>query len=498
MQQTGTTVTISTGSVEGQEENGLRIFRGIPFAEPPTGNLRFRPTVPAAPWDGTLPADDFGPPCPQTALGPEFLAGDFARPSNEDCLTLNVWAHDDGQQRPVMVFIYGGGFVSGDSAWPLYEATDLAINADVTVVSINYRLGVLGYLATEELAEESGIDSAGNYGLHDQIEALRWVQTNIRAFGGDPDNVTVFGESAGAISVCAILGAPSADDLFHKAIIESGIGGPVNTPSIMEGGAALMEELGCDDAFDPLRCLRTLPLEDLEGATKILSIFSGDLAELTAVSPHVDGTLIPEQPLLRLSQPGADKPLIVGSNEDEGILFAGAAVVVTRAGFERAVEDMTGATSSTAEAVVDLYSRLDYPLASDAWLAFLGELSFICPGVSAAREAAGGAPAYAYHFTRSPLLTRAIGVAHGIELFYVFSSFDEIPLVTTPPDRRVEQTMQRAWGSFAHTGTPDLAETWPAYSATSPAFAILDDPVDIVTEIRGGRCDDLRRLGLVP
>ncbi len=504
--QTGLEIDINGGRLRGQASGDLRIFKGIPFAEPPIGRRRFAAPVPVEPWTGTFEADEFGPSCPQQNLGPEFLLGDFAGPTSEDCLSLNVWTHDDDRLRPVMVFIYGGGFIAGGSAWPIYEASRLARRADAVVVTINYRLGLLGFLATEALAAENGDDSAGNYGIMDQIEALRWVQRNIRAFGGDAANVTIFGESAGAISVCALLGAPSADKLFHKAIMESGMCtlgtergvGILGSGSSMSGGALAVEQLGCHEAFDELDCLRSLPADELVASSSLMSIFTGDVDAITATAPHVDGVLIPEQPLARLARGEADRPFIAGSNENEGILFAASETVLSWRGLEDAIQSFTGLDDERSTEVADLYPFGQFITPTEAWIAFLGDITFICPGVSAAAAASGGAPSYAYHFTRSPVLARAVGAAHGIEMFYVFGTFGEVGLPSNRADERVVETMQRAWGTFAHYGAPDLNVTWPAFDPAKPSFAILDDPAEVVSTLRSGRCDKLKQVGLVP
>lgn len=499
--QIGIEVEIASGRVRGQAQDGLRIFKGIPYAEPPTGALRFAAPMPTSPWNGTMDADEFGPACPQLDFGPEVLLGGYGGPQSEDCLSLNVWAHDDeAPLRPVMVFIYGGGFISGSSAWPLYDGQHLARGGDVLIVTLNYRVGTLGFLATESLAAEG---NAGNYGIQDQIEALRWVQTNIRAFGGDPEQVTIFGESAGAISVCALLGAPSADTLFHQAIIQSGMcilgtarqAGLLGAISAIEAGQQTSADLGCRDAVDPNRCLRNLPVDELVRATSLISVLGADINALAGTSPHVDGRLIVEQPLARIARGEADRPLLVGSNAREGVLFSGSDTVLTRRGFERAVADFVQDEGLAAQ-IVELYPLRDFPLVGDAWVAFLGEATFICHGEAAARAAAGGAPAYAYHFTRAPLQLAAVGASHAIELPYLFNTFSEVLIADGPADRRVSAQMQAAWTSFARTGAP--ASDWPAYAVESPNFRIIDDGPDLVSELRDGRCAALRGLGVVP
>lgn len=499
--QDGLEVDVNTGRVAGFDADGLRVFLGIPYAEPPIGNERFRPPLKKEPWDGTFPADAFGPACPQRNLGSFVLGTDEM---SEDCLSLNIWAHDDGQARPVMVFIYGGAFMMGTSAQPLYDGAELARRGDVTVVTINYRLGALGWLASPELAEDQGLDAVGNYGIADQIAALEWVQTNIRAFGGDPDNVTIFGESAGAISVCALLGAPTADDLFHRAIIESGMcalstysgAGLIGMPSASELAATITEAVGCDGAFDVADCLRTRTTDELLDAANLIDVLTGDLQAVSALSPIVDGILIPEQPIDRMRDGRVQKPIIVGSNHDEGLLFTGADVVLTRRGFQNRIEDVVG-DEELAETIADVYPWPDLLTPKDAWVAFMGEATFICPGLEVAKAAHPGMPVFTYHFERRPPAFALVGTMHGLELPYVFRTFSSMALIPTPNDLELSEAMQGAWSSFARTGTPELSQGWPSYLDDAPSITILDSSIESVPEIRNGRCAQLREIGVV-
>lgn len=500
-QQSGLEIDIVAGRVHGEEEGGLRRFLGIPFAEAPVGDLRFRPPVPVAPWEGTLEANAYGPSCPQGELGPEFLLGDFAGPQSEDCLSLNVWAYDDGRVRPVMVFIYGGGFVCGAASWPLYDGAELARGGDVVVVNINYRLGALGYLATEALAEE-GAGSSGNYGLRDQMEALRWVQSNILAFGGDPENVTVFGESAGAISVCSLFGVPEADGLYHKAIMESGMcslteteqAGGMSTSSAFEMGANAVDAVGCSDATDELACLREVPVEELVALSSFTELLGGDATNIELMGPTVDGTLVVEQPLERIARGEADVPLIVGSNEAEGLLFAGMDLILTRDALRDKIADAVGDEAVAAD-IAMLYPASQYLFPRDAYIAFLSDISFICPGIELAGAAASGQPSFNYYFTRAPILIRPMGAIHSIELVYLFETFNAMFIAPTASDRNVADILQRSWGGFAYHGSPPLETGWPPFESENPSIAILNDPPSITDEIRNGRCAALQDLG---
>lgn len=499
--QAGLEIDTEAGRVEGTQDGNLRIFRGIPYAEAPIGNQRFLPPQKKGPWTGTFPADAYGPSCPQGNLG-SLVLGDSGM--SEDCLSVNVWAHDDGQERPVMVFIYGGAFIMGTTAQPLYEAAKLARRGDVTVVTMNYRLGALGWLASQAIADDLGTATSGNYGVHDQIEALRWVQTNIRAFGGNPDNVTIFGESAGAISVCALLGAPSADDLFDKAIIESGMcalgtydgAGLIGMPSASVLAERVVEEVGCQDAFNIADCLRSKTTDELLDATSLLDVITGDLQTISALSPIVDGSLIPEQPITRMRRGDVNKPIIVGSNHDEGLLFTAADLVLTRGGFANKVEDLMG-EGPHVDAVVDIYPWQDFPIVKDAWVALMGEATFICPGLEVARASSPTMPVFTYHFERRPLPMIAIGAMHGLELPYVFGNFSSLALIPTSTDLAVSDAMQGAWSTFARHGAPSLSAGWDRYDVEAPAIAIFDSQIEIVDGIRNGRCDMLRDIGIV-
>jgi para-nitrobenzyl esterase len=221
-------VTTPAGALQGEVEDGVRAFKGIPYAQPPVGRARWTPPKPLAPWPGVREASAFGPACVQPAQPAKSLYADDLGPMSEDCLTLNVWAPADAKGAPVLVWIHGGSLVSGASREAIYDGANLA-RRGVVVVSINYRLGVLGYLAHPQLSAESPDKVSGNYGLLDQLAALRWVQANIAAFGGDPANVTIAGQSAGGLSVLYLMVSPTARGLFAKAIAESSYA--ISTPS---------------------------------------------------------------------------------------------------------------------------------------------------------------------------------------------------------------------------------------------------------------------------
>lgn len=499
--QSGTTIEVEQGTVVGVEEGGLRVFRGIPYAEPPVGNDRFRAPVKKDAWSIDLDASSFGPACPQQDLG-GLVLGDVAL--SEDCLSLNIWAHDDGTLRPVMVFIHGGAFIMGGSSQPLYDGARLAQEANVTVVSLNYRLGALGWLASEAIAIEDGAPGAGNYGLMDQLLALRFVKDNIRAFGGDDENITIFGESAGAISVCAILGVPEADSLYDKAIVESGMcalstydaGGLIGMPNARELAESVVDEVGCGDAAFVADCLRAKPVDDLVAAASLFSVFTGDLQSVSALSPIVDGVLLSEQPIDRVRSGAVAKPVIVGSNHDEGVLFTSADVVLTRQNLEDHIAALIG-DGPLVDSLMEVYDAESFFFPKDAWVALMGEATFICPGVELARAMAPHADVYAYHFTRVPPALLSVGATHGLELPYVFDTFSSLGLIPLPSDDAVRAEMQKTWGLFAWTGAPGFEQGFSPYTLAQPAFIVFDDPTTTVSDIRDGRCAELKALGVV-
>lgn len=488
----------TAGPVMGSEDGDLHVFLGIPYAEPPVGDLRFRPPVPHGPWTDTRAATAFGPVCPQRNGTPPAYVGD------EDCLTLNVWTFAErATPRPVMVFVHGGGFVQGASSDALYDGASLARAGDVLVVTLNYRLGGLGFLATEALATESGDGSAGNYGIRDQVLALAWVRDNIAAFGGDPANVTIFGESAGAVSVCAHLASPLSTGLFHRAIQESGGGcysyallrtTVAGRPSAVSRGDELLASLGCDAMPDPLACARAATAEDVVTATWALGASGLGLPD---IGPNVDGVVLTDQPFDVLARgEGADVPFIVGSNADEAVLFTSAIPIPDDATYQATVR---ATLPLFADDLLALYPAADFASPKAAFNAMFSDVAFICPAVSLAGATASGAPSHAYHFTKTLEGTAAIfGSPHGLELPYVFDTVATLDRYSpTAADATMVDSMQLAWTSFARAGAPTTTPAWPAFDAASPTFMILDQPLDTATSIRNDRCAELVRIGVV-
>lgn len=485
-------VMTDRGPVQGSQEGALFRFLGVPYAAAPAAGLRFRPPELPAPWDEPLDASAFGPRCPQRAATGSGVIGD------EDCLQLNVWAPSEAGPHPVMVWIHGGAFIQGSATLDLYDGAALVEAGPVVVVSINYRVGALGFLAADALVDEAG--TAGNYGLLDQVAALEWVQRNVASFGGDPNDVTVFGESAGGSSVCALMGMPAADELFHKAIMQSGggcYGWPdLSTPNGLSPtpatsvGASIVTAAGCDDASSEvtLACLRGASVAELIAA-QFMSGTSG--LGLPPIGPNNDGVHLSGWTYDRIQRgEGPVRPVVTGSTADESRTFLTEVAVPD----EAALAALLGARfGARADAVLALYPVADFGSAKAAYEALFSDVAFICPSLAFAEMAAtAGRPSYAYHYVH--LLSgraAAIGAPHGAELFPLFDGWGLIPSYTPfEADEAVGQQVRAAWTSFAATGAPGGG--WnPA-----PEIRLIDEPASGTDSIRSGRCADLRELGL--
>ena len=461
--------TIESGPIVGVEHEHANVFRNIPFAAPPVGDLRWAPPQPVKPWTTPRETAYPGPSCPQPMNANGAPNGGGANgPTSEDCLQLNVFAPKAAKGAPVMVWIHGGGHRTG-AGW-VYDGQNFARDG-VVVVTINYRLGPLGYFAHPALTKAAGARPTGNFGLMDQIAALKWVQRNIAAFGGDPKNVTVFGESAGGMSTLALLATPSAKGLYSKAIVESGAGWftPTTLAAREQEGVALLGKIGVP-ATASAADLRALPLDRL-------------VALDADYGPFTDGKLMTETPSQALARRTAnDVPLIIGSNSGEDSLMGPGKIGPEAFARLNAGEALTAAYSADA-GDVDKQARAMF---TDR---FMGG-----PARWVAAQAFGGKPAWLYYFSYvggrfRPVMTRA---THAAEIQYVFEYWGRrTPMsVVTDEDKAMAALMHACWVSFAKTGTPTCgSQAWPPYDPAKDRLMEFGSSSGVRTNFRKPQLD---------
>jgi para-nitrobenzyl esterase len=460
-------VHTSSGQLRGVAASGHRLFAGIPYAAPPLGPLRFRAPTPAQPWQGVRDATRFGPHCLQDNGG----ATEFGKITDEDCLTLNVWTpappHDD--ERPVMVWFHGGSFTNGDGG--MYDSTSFVSRGDIVVVTINYRLGALGFLADPSLGAGGDV---GNYGLADQQAALRWVHDNIADFGGDPGRVTIAGESAGGIAVCDHLVAPGSSGLFRAAIIQSApCQAQVALPRAEATSVDYASAAGCADRATAAACLRGLPGNKLRKPVEYYRI--GD----EALSGPVTGTAaLPVDPMTAIADGGAAKvPVLIGNNRDEFTLFVG--LQYLRYGKQYTAADYPGLLAKTfgtsAAAVAAHYPLNKYhDSAALTYAAAVTDGVFACVADRIAAELAPTNPLYAYEFNDphaiAPVSIRTVpfplGASHALELRYLFDIGGAEP--RSPAQNTLSDQMIDYWSRFVATGDPavDGQPGWPRFGGS--------------------------------
>ncbi|WP_417460062.1 carboxylesterase/lipase family protein [Kordiimonas sp.] len=481
------------GRVEGQVLDKVNAFRGIRYAAPPVGTLRFQPPTPAIAWRGTRPALDFPPACPQVPSDDDTEDSDVFMA--EDCLGLNIWTPAvDGEKRPVLVWIHGGGFVVGSTESSWYNGANLAARGDAVVVSINYRLGAWGFLALGPMGDERYRESA-NVALLDQIAALAWVRDNIANFGGDPNSVTIFGESAGAASVGDLLAMSQAEGLFHKAILQSG--GPMRDAGRTDRAVALSKRFlaiaGAKSADDMLK----LSMEDLLVAQE--KLFS-ESADVGTFGPLVDGVVIKEAPFKTLREGrGHHVPVLVGTTSEEMRYFVSA--IESDLGDKPAdllLEQMTDIAGTRAQSIIDVYQR-EYPEWVDTVIQIGSDAFLRLPAIDLAEMLRQTQPVYMYLFNyRSNSTHKNYGAAHAMDIPFVFGVLDDPSVIQFTGDdprreRIAEQTMD-AWVSFARNGDPTISggPDWPVYEPSTrqtmefgPDMRLVSDPLAAQRKVWG-------------
>jgi para-nitrobenzyl esterase len=492
-----TIVDTTAGPLRGEErEDGSLVFRGIPFAAPPVGDLRFAPPQPVEAWSAVADATEFGPAAvqaggklngreeaaPGSMFGGIFGAGELE--VAEDCLYLNVWTPAaDEKRRPVMVWIHGGAFRMGTGAGLGYDGSVLSAEGDVVVVTLNYRLGVLGFTYAPEIG-------SSNLGLLDQIAALEWVQREIDRFGGDPEQVTIFGESAGAKSVECLLAMPAARGLFTRAVMQSTYGIPMDTEMGAQRTKSLLAALGSDDVND----LRRVPLLDLLRAdTEVTAAaMAGGSATAGGTGPIVDGTTLPQEPIAAFGDGvAAGVEVIIGTTLDEAHLFGAFTGGLDEVDDDGVVQKISTFSDRAAEAVEVYRAALDaFGQPTDnasVALAVQTDRMFRQHSIAVAEAiASSSADVYMYLFTwKGTAMGGKLGACHGIEIPFVFGTLSEgMGRIAgdTPEARALSDVVRASWLAFARTGRPDAA--WPRYDASTRStmlfgtdVAPVDDPL---------------------
>ena len=495
---------LNSGWIEGRRRRGALEFVGIPYAQPPVGDLRWRPPQNVEPWDGIRSAKQMSSPCVQ-------VTGTFvsdARPAaepfgSEDCLYLNVWTPSDPPPDggwPVMVFLHGGGNIAGstrepissvastESDAPLYDGARLAVRGGVVVVTLNYRLGAVGFLAMPELDAEADTGTSGNYGLMDQIRALRWVQNNISAFTGDPSRVMLFGQSGGGRDTILLVTSPLTDGLFHAAAVHSAPLGAPTQEGLRERAEELVVEMGCDGP-NRLACMRQVSAGDMvtSEASTPLGLASA------AFLPTVDGWVVVDQPRSIIARGEKEVvPLLLGTLEAE---YSHRWTDLRAPAYPAAVRAMVG--PRLADAVLAQYPLERFDSAAEAFVTMMSDRNVTCPHRVFARIAsASGVPTWLYRFREilHPDVRLGFGAYHSSELLYLFQHMDGVEFPADPDDAAAEDVMLGYWTRFAETADPNgdgraADPLWKPFRVDEPAHLSISARPELGWDLKAEDCD---------
>jgi para-nitrobenzyl esterase len=473
-------VTVAEGRLTGVagRDSSVRVFKGVPYAAPPLGPRRWKAPEPMTAWSGARAADRFAPACMQNLTGARLpWTEEFMHQGavNEDCLYLNVWTTGGrGARRPVFVYLYGGGFTEGSGSVAIYDGEALA-KKGLVVVTVNYRVGVFGFLAHPELATESPRAASGNYGLLDQVAALRWVQQNIAAFGGDPANVTIAGQSAGAMSVYLLTASPRTRGLFHRAVVQSGPGALASFGVTSARGLAQARSTASQAGAAFATAHRAASLQALRErpARELLAPVPG--AAPIRFGPVIDGWLLTDDvDTVYAKGWQQDVPLLTGMTADEGSAFAGYGTS-TAAAFRAQARTRYG---ERAEQFLGLYPAATDAEAGRAQIRSARDGALVAlQRLAVQRAATAKTPAFLYYFARAVPWPehREYGAFHSGELPYVFANLSLMKRPWAAVDRRLAEQVSSYWVRFATTGSPNAVglPAWPAFTQSAPRVMVL-------------------------